>query len=96
LTDVQNVGSIFCNNYNYLKKSPFTIAELKYKLDNVVIFLYENMQKKYDMAEPDYMKRQVIRNAESRGFMSLLMKFFKDMSKEKAKYFKNNGVFLHI
>jgi hypothetical protein len=93
LTEVSSIGAVLDDEYAKILESGSGIELLKRSLPKEIIELYEKGKLDYALAEPDYMKKQLIEHKQSSGLLSLTKKFILDVNQFKNMYFGKAGFF---
>ncbi|MCD4679463.1 MAG: hypothetical protein K8S00_03655 [Bacteroidales bacterium] len=84
VTDVTSIGNILDKDYFSIYHSNVEPHALKENLDKNILERYEKVKKDYTLAEPDYMKQNVVLHKQMSGFFPLVKKYIND------RYFKKN------
>jgi len=91
VTEVSSIGDILDEEYVKMVQSGTETEWLKRNLPNEILERYEKVKSDYTMAEPDYMKRQLLEHRHSSGLLPLTMKFIHDLNRFKGGYFGKHG-----
>lgn len=94
LSDMFSFNSkIICTYNEIMEQKPDSII-LKSRLAPDILERYQNIQKNYEMAEPDYMAANRLMHKQSSNALVLSIKFISDMMHNTEKYFGKKGYLL--